>query len=157
MDIFLIFLAFLCFIIGIIGSIIPALPGPLMGYIGLLILYFTNQNITENNLILCGCIIAVITILDYFIAPFITRKSGGSKKAAIGSMLGVILCVFILPISIFLGAFLGAYIGELLHDSTNQRKALKVGFYSFIGFLSGIAMALFISIFMLYLGIKSLF
>ena len=152
---FLTIIALLCVLAGIIGSIIPALPGPFISFIGMIILYMLDYSITTTDLVVCGIIILIVTIADYVLAPIFTKKGGGSKYAYWGSTIGVMVAIFILPISIFIAAFLGAYIGELVHDSTNQRKAIKVGFYSFLGFICGIFMQIVISIYIAFLSFKA--
>ena len=45
-----------------------------------------------------------------------------------------------------LGPFFGALIGELLHDSRDRRKALRVGVGSFLSFVVGTGLKLIVSI-----------
>ena len=40
------------------------------------------------------------------------------------------------PKSIAWGSFIGAFIGEMINDNTNQKKALKAAFGSFLGLLT---------------------
>ena len=42
MDILLLFLGFTLYVLGIIGAFLPILPGPLTGWVGLLLLHFTT-------------------------------------------------------------------------------------------------------------------
>ena len=155
MDTFFTIIALLLIFIGIIGSVIPALPGPFLSFVGMIILYMLDYPITNTNLVVCGILIFVVTIADYFLAPILTKKGGGSQYATWGSMIGVILAIFIFPISIFLAAFLGAYVGEMIHDSSDQRKAIKVGFYSFLGFLCGLVMQLIIALYITFISVRA--
>ncbi len=157
LDIILIIIAFASLLVGILGSILPALPGPPLSYVGLLILYFLDKNISTSQLIVWGIIVIVVSLLDYFLSPIITKKYGGSKSATYGSIIGVILCMLVFPISIFLGAFLGAMIGELIHNPDDKDKALRVGLYSFLGFVTGTFMKVIICVIMLIICIFAMF
>ena len=65
MDIFLIIMAFLCLLIGIVGSIVPALPGPPISWVGLLLAGFTPW--VENTpmlLIVTAAVAIFISVMD---------------------------------------------------------------------------------------------
>ena len=42
MDLFLLIVGFIFTLLGILGSFLPVLPGPIMGWLGLLLLYLTK-------------------------------------------------------------------------------------------------------------------
>ena len=66
MDIFLLTIGFLFVILGLIGSFLPVLPGPLTGWLGLLIIHFTS--VIPMNYMFLGITFSVamiIWILDY--------------------------------------------------------------------------------------------
>ena len=139
MDIFLLIVGFLLAIIGIIGSILPILPGPILGWFGLLLLYLTK--IVPINYTLLGITLVVaiaVFVLDYVIPSVGTKKFGGTKFGVIGTTIGLILGIFFFPpIGLIVGPFVGAFIGEMIYDSKNPKKALKASYGSFIGFLTG--------------------
>ena len=126
-------------ILGIIGSFLPVLPGPLTGWVGLLLLHQSERIENDSTFIISTFIIAlVVFLLDYFIPAIGTKKFGGSKKGVMGSTIGLIIGMILLgPIGIILGAFIGAFSGELLNN-TSKRQALKAAFGSLIGFLTGV-------------------
>jgi len=139
MDIFLLIVGFLLAITGIIGSILPILPGPILGWFGLLLLYLTK--IVPINYTLLGITLVVaiaVFVLDYVIPSVGTKKFGGTKFGVIGTTIGLILGIFFFPpIGLIVGPFVGAFIGEMIYDSKNPKKALKASYGSFIGFLTG--------------------
>lgn len=47
MDIVLVIMGFLCVVLGVLGSILPALPGPPISWVGLLLLYLTDTVATN--------------------------------------------------------------------------------------------------------------
>ncbi len=80
MDIFLLIIAFVFLSAGLIGSLLPVLPGPPLGWVGLLILSFTEYGDFSSQFLLWMAIIAaVITALDYFIPVWGTKKLGVLK------------------------------------------------------------------------------
>ncbi|SFS59614.1 DUF456 domain-containing protein [Lutibacter maritimus] len=139
MDIFLLIVGFLLAILGIIGSILPVLPGPILGWFGLLLLYFTKIVPVNYTLLSITLVISIIVLaLDYIIPSIGTKKFGGTKFGVIGTTIGLVVGLFFLPpIGIIVGPFLGAFVGEMIYDSKNPKKALKASYGSFIGFLTG--------------------
>ena len=130
MDIFLLILGFLLVLLGIIGSFLPVLPGPITGWLGLLLLYLTS--IIEMNWTFLGITLAISVFvwgIDYVIPAWGTKKFGGSKYGVRGSMIGLIIGLILLgPFGIVIGPFIGALLGELIFDSTNFNRALKASF-----------------------------
>ena len=98
MDIFLIIMAFLCLLIGIVGSIVPALPGPPISWVGLLLAGFTPW--VENTpmlLIVTAAVAVFISVMDYVIPSLTTKRFGGSKYGIWGCNIGLIISIFGLP------------------------------------------------------------
>lgn len=136
MDIILIIVGFVFICLGIIGSFLPVLPGPPTGWIGLLLLHFTDT-IPSNSAFLWStfAIAIIVTVLDYVIPPLGTKKFGGSKAGVRGSTIGLIIGLFFGPLGIIFGPFVGAFIGEIIENKKDYSKALKAAFGSLIGFL----------------------
>lgn len=148
MDIFLVIVGFLVTLLGIAGAFLPILPGPLTGWVGLLLLHLTK--VIPLNWKFLGITLAVaiiVWIIDYFIPAMGAKKFGGTKYGAIGSMIGLILgIIFLGPIGIVVGAFAGAFLGEMINDSKNTNKALKAAIGSFIGFLTSSFLKFIVSV-----------
>lgn len=138
MDILLIIIASILIILGIAGCIVPVLPGPPLSYVGLLILHFTKWgNIQLNLLLWLGIIAGIVTILDYILPVWATRRFGGTKRGVWGATLGLFAGLFLLPpYGIIVGPFLGAFLGELSARQEHQ-KALRSALGSFAGFVLG--------------------
>lgn len=137
MDIFLTILAAIFVVLGIIGSFLPVLPGPLTGWIGLLIFHLTDVVPMNWTFLMITLLIAItIWILDYIIPAMGTKRFGGSRAGMIGTSLGLIVGLLSpIPGGIIIGPFVGALVGELLNKSDFD-KALKAAFGSFLGFLA---------------------
>jgi hypothetical protein len=138
MDIFLLLIGFVLVLLGIVGSFLPVLPGPLTGWVGLLLLHLTKA--VPMNWTFLGITLGVailIWILDYIIPAIGTKKFGGSKYGVYGTTIGLIIGLFSpVPLGILIGAFLGAFIGELIYDRKDTSRAIKASFGSFIGLLA---------------------
>ena len=125
-------------ILGIIGSIVPAMPGPFLSFVGLLLLFFAGgrEAVSVGALILFGSLMVILSIIDYA-APILGAKFfGASRKGIWGAIIGGFLgIVFFPPLGIFLGALLGAVIGEM---STGKQlsEATRAGIGVIVGSVS---------------------
>ena len=143
MDILLITLGAILLIVGIIGCFLPVLPGPPLSWLGILLLYFTDNTSISTSFLLWWLVIAlIVTGLDYLIPVWGTKKFGGTKMGVRGSTAGLIIGLFFPPAGIIVGPFLGALVAELIHDAHDTTKAFKSAFGSFLGFLLGTGLKL---------------
>ncbi len=156
MDIFLLILGFCIMGLGLVGSFLPVLPGPLTGWIGLLVLHLTNA--VPMNRTFLGIILGIallIWVLDYIIPAMGTKKFGGSRSGAIGTTLGLIIGLLSpIPFGFIIGAFVGAFVGELIHDSKDSSRAIKAAFGSFLGFLFSTTLKFMVSLIFLVLFVN---
>jgi len=154
MDLLLIFIGFFFVILGIIGAFLPVLPGPILGWIGLLLLHLTNAIQTNWTFLVLTFLISIIVfVLDYVIPAMGTKKYGGTKYGVYGSMIGLFIgLIFGGVAGIILGPFFGALIGEYLYDSSNKDRALRAAYGSFIGFVfsTGLKFAVSLTFFVLF-------
>lgn len=148
MDIVLVCLGIVLIIAGLIGSFLPVIPGPPLGWLGLLVLHLTE--IIPMNwtlLIITGVIAIVMVVLDYVIPAAGTKRFGGSRAGAIGTTVGLIIGILSpIPFGILIGPFLGALIGEMAFNKTETSQAFKAALGSFLGFLASTFMKLIVSI-----------
>ena len=123
-------------ILGIIGAFLPILPGPLTGWLGLLLISFTS--VVPKDWTFLGITLAVailVWILDYFIPAIGTKRFGGSKYGVYGTTIGLLIGLFSpIPFGMLIGAFVGAFIGEIAFAKKDSEKALKASFGSLLGF-----------------------
>lgn len=142
MDILLIVLGAVCMLLGLLGCVLPALPGPPVSYVGLLLLHCTDRiqfSLTEMLVLLLLVIVA--QVLDYFIPILGSKYSGGTRWGSWGAFAGSVVGLFFLPAGLFLGPFLGAVAGELL-GAADLARALKSGIGALAGFLLGTVLKL---------------
>lgn len=101
-------------------------------------LYFCSySDIATSWLIVFGVVTLAITILDYILPAYMTKRFGGTKAGERGAMAGVIVGMFLGPLGVILGPFFGAVIAELIYDKENKERAFKSGLGSFASFFVG--------------------
>ena len=165
-DYVLITLGIIAIVLGLIGCLVPVLPGPPLSFLGVLFLYFSKfghyQNlsggqhlITPTTLIIFAGIALVVSVLDYIIPVWGTRKFGGSKYGTRGATVGLIIGFFFGPAGIIAGPLLGAFVGEMIFKD-DFSYAIKAGFGSLVGFLAGIGLKLAASLIMTFYFIRTL-
>jgi uncharacterized protein YqgC (DUF456 family) len=121
-------------IVGIIGCLVPLLPGPPLSYIGLLLLQLiSNPPFTLTFMLVWAGIVIVVSVLDYLIPVYGTKKLGGTKYGMWGCGIGLVVGIWLGPWGIILGPFFGALVGEMM--GSNHTGAFKAALGSFIGFL----------------------
>ncbi len=141
-DYILLILGILLMIFGIIGCLVPVLPGPPFSFFGLILLHFTRFGQFSNpTLITLGAIAVVVTILDYIVPVWGTKRFGGSKYGMRGATVGLIIGLFLGPLGLILGPLIGAFVGEMIFKD-DVGYAFKAGFGSLLGFLTGIGLKL---------------
>ena len=125
-------------VLGIIGTFLPILPGLLLSICGLLIYKFgTDAPLSMVYVWIFVFLTVLSTILNYVIPARTNRKYGGTRWGSVGSVVGTLVGLFFIPIpfGFLIGMFLGVFVGELLHDSTDKKKAWNSTKGAFIGFL----------------------
>jgi len=156
MDYLLLSLAVLFIVLGIIGCLVPILPGPPLSYLGLVLVHFTRfADVSSNLFLILGAIAVTVTILDYVVPVWGTKKLGGSKYGIRGATVGLIIGLFLGPAGIIIGPFVGAFVGELIFKD-DVKYAIKAGFGSLLGFLTGIGLKLAASFAITFYFIKAL-
>ncbi len=154
MEVLLIIGGIVLIIIGFLGSALPVLPGPPLAWIGFLLLRWTDR-VAENpsyetSLWIMLFFVILVTVLDYVVPVWGTKKWGGSSAGMWGATIGLIIGLFFGPVGIIAGPFAGAFIGEFITGKT-QQEALSAGWGSFLGFLLGVGMKLMVCATLLFL------
>ena len=147
MDTLLSILAVLFGVVGCVGCIVPVLPGVALAYAGYLCLYFCSYSeISVAWLVVFGVLTLIVSVLDYLLPSYMTKKFGGSKAGERGAMAGVLGGFLFGPIGIIVGPFVGAVLGELIFDNSDRQRALRSGFGSFLSFFVGTGIKLALSL-----------
>lgn len=157
MNTFMIVVAVILGVLGIIGSIVPALPGPPLSWVGILLMYFfggTNGAGEPMSLTLLFVLLGVtifVTVLDYIVPAWFTKLTGGSKYASWGAVIGLFAgLIFPLPGGMIVTSLVAAFAAELLFAGKDAGASLKSSLGAFLGFLFGTGIKLIASAVMLY-------
>lgn len=157
LDVFLLVLGVVLIAIGLIGCVVPVIPGPPISFLALLALEYSKWGPFDSDLLWTfGLIAVVVTVLDYIVPIWGTKKFGGSRAGLWGAGIGLFIGLFLGPLGVLFGPFIGAFIGELTQNN-DSTKALKAAFGAFVGLLMGVGLKLFASGAMTFYFVKELF
>lgn len=153
-DYVLLIAGLLMMVVGIIGCLVPVLPGPPISFVGIILLHLSRfGQFTQPALFTLGGIALFVTLLDFVVPVWGSKKFGGSKYGIRGATIGLIIGLFLGPLGLIIGPLLGAFVGELIFkDDLNY--AFKAGFGSLLGFLTGIGLKLAASLIMTFYFFK---
>ncbi len=153
-------LCIILLIVGILGTVLPVLPGLLLSLCGLLIYKFgTDAPLSMVYIWIFVFLTAISVVLNYVIPAKTTRKYGGTRWGSIGSIIGTIAGMFLIPVpfGFLIGMFLGVFIGELLHDANDKKKAWNSTKGALIGFLYGTGFNLIVGLAMFLVVLIDIF
>ena len=144
--------------VGLVGVVLPALPGSVLIFVGLLLAAWAEgfTRVGIGTLVIIGLIGAASYGVDFVAAAFGARKMGASKRAVVGAGLGTLLGLFAgLPGLIF-GPLIGAILGEL-SAHRDWKRAGKAGMAAWIGFAIGTALKIAMAMSMIAIFLAALF
>jgi len=126
--------------VGLVGIVLPALPGHVLIFGGLLLAAWADgfRHVGVWTLVAIGVIGAASYAIDFIAAAITTRQLGASRRAMAGAALGTLAGFFFGLIGLIAGPFLGAVVGELT-VSRDARQAGRAGVAAAIGFAIGTA------------------
>ena len=130
------------FIIAFVGLVYPIIPSVLFLLGGFIVygLFYGFGELPWWFWVIEILFVALLFVADTVANLVGVKKFGGSKAGMWGSTIGLLVGPFVIPFAgIIAGPFIGAIIGELIVDSTDFKKAVKVGVGSVVGFLTSVA------------------
>ena len=141
---FLLIAAIVLYLLGIAGCILPMLAGQPFCYAAMLLAHWSGYvHLSTTTLVVWGIITLVLTILEWFLTPWMTRRFGGSKGGEWGAIAGLLLGMFLpAPWGPLFGPFVGALIGEIIVSRSTTDVAIKAALGSFLSFFLGIGIKL---------------
>lgn len=132
-------IAIIFFLIGILGTLLPALPGVVLVFTGMVVYGFMTKFVSLGIwfFLMELLVMVLVFIVDFFASAVSSNKYGGSKQAAFGAVLGSIFGIVVMgPLGIILGPFIGSVAAEILLGR-DLKQAIRVGFGSLVGVLGG--------------------
>lgn len=140
MSVLLWVLAVILVVVGLAGIILPALPGTILIFAGLVLAAWADHftRVGATTIVVIGLLAVSSYGVDFAAAAIGAKALKASRRAMVGAALGTVAgLVFGLP-GIIIGPFAGAVLGELtLHG--DWKRAGRAGVSAWIGFAIGIA------------------
>ena len=135
--------AVLLILIGIAGVVLPALPGVVFVFGGILLAAWIDDftRIGVWTVVVLGVLAAIAFVVDYVASTVAARRAGASKLGLLGAALGTVLGIFTGFIGLLFMPLVGAAVGEYIA----QRDALRagqIGVATWIGLLVGTVLKL---------------
>ena len=127
-------------VVGLAGIVMPALPGHILIFAGLLLAAWADHftRVGPWTLTVIGIVGAASYVVDFWAAAVVVKRLGASRRAMTGAALGTLAgLVFGLP-GIVIGPFAGALVGELTVHR-DWKRAGRAGVAAWIGFAIGTA------------------
>jgi uncharacterized protein YqgC (DUF456 family) len=127
-------------VVGLVGIVMPALPGHLLIFVGLVVGAWADgfTRVGFWTLAVIGVVALASYGIDFAAAAFGARRLGATPRAMTGAALGTLLGLFFGLPGIVIGPFLGAVIGELT-ATKDLARAGRAGVAAWVGFAIGTA------------------
>jgi len=137
-------------IIGLAGLLLPAIPGPLLIFGGLILAAWAEDfHYLNGAAIFILALLALLGfVIDYIAGALGAQRVGASTRAIVGAMIGAFIGLFFGIFGIVLGPFIGAVIGQLT-VKRDLTKAGQVGLGTWLGMAFGFAFKVAIGFFMI--------
>ncbi len=132
--------AIILVVVGMIGVVVPAVPGTVAVFLGLLLAAWAD-NFTKvgwQTLVVLGILTLASFVVDFYTTNLTTRKVGASTLALVGAAVGLFAGLFFGVVGVIIGPFVGAFLGELIVRN-DVKQATKAGVGAWIGLALGIA------------------
>ncbi len=144
--------------IGFVGILLPALPGTILIFLGLLLGAWADgfTRVSVSTLVVIGVIGAASYAVDFAAAALGAKKLGASPRAMAGAALGTILGLFFGLPGLIIGPFAGAVIGELT-TTRDLKRVGRAGVAAWIGFAIGTAVKVGMAFVMIGIFIAAMF
>jgi uncharacterized protein YqgC (DUF456 family) len=133
-------LAAVLVVVGLAGTVLPALPGPILVFAGLLLAAWADRftRIGAPTLVVLGLLTAAAHAVDLVAAALGVRRAGASGRAVAGAALGAVVGVFFGLPGLIVGPFVGAVAAELTVRG-DMPAAARAGVAAWLGFVIGTA------------------
>jgi uncharacterized protein YqgC (DUF456 family) len=151
-------LAVVLVIVGVAGTVLPALPGALLVFVGILLAAWADHftRIGPWTLVILGVLTALAHVVDLLVTMLGVRRSGASGRAALGAGVGALVGLFFGIPGLILGPFVGTVIAELTVHRYLPRAG-RAGVAAWIGYLVGTVARVAIVFMMIAIAVGAFF
>jgi hypothetical protein len=125
-------------VVGFAGIALPALPGTVLIFAGLLLAAWADgfMLVGGATILLLGFVTITTYFVDIAMMALGMKRLGTTRRAMAGAALGTLAGLFFGLPGIFIGPFVGAVLGELT-SHRSWGRAGRAGVVAWIGFLIG--------------------
>jgi uncharacterized protein YqgC (DUF456 family) len=131
-------LAVVLVVVGLAGVVLPALPGTVLIFAGLLLAAWADDFVRVGAGTMIG--LGILTVASYFVdvgtMAFGMKRLGATRRAMAGAAIGTVAGLFFGLPGLIIGPFVGAVLGELTAHR-DVGRASRAGIAAWIGFLIG--------------------
>jgi uncharacterized protein YqgC (DUF456 family) len=133
-------LAVALILVGVAGTILPALPGAILVFGGIVLAAWIDDftRIPAWLLVVLGVLTVLAWVVDYVAAAAGAKKAGASRYAVAGAMVGTVLGIVTGLWGLLFMPLVGAAIGEFIAQR-DLRRAGRIGIATWLGLLLGTA------------------
>jgi len=133
-------IAVVLIVTGVIGTIVPALPGAMLVFAGIVLGAWIDDftRIPVWLVVVFGVLTAITWGVDYFAASVGAKKAGASRLAVLGAFIGTVAGIFSGLWGLLFMPLAGAAIGEFIAQRDLMRAG-RVGVATWFGLLLGTA------------------
>ena len=144
--------------VGLVGVVLPALPGTVLIFAGLLLAAWADgfTKVGFFTLAVIAVLGAASYAVDFVAAAFGAKRMGASPRAVVGAGLGTLLGLFFGLPGLMFGPLVGAIVGELTVHR-DFKRAGQAGMAAWIGFAIGMAVKVALAMSMIALFLAALF
>ena len=143
--------------VGFAGILLPALPGTILIFAGLVLAASADgfTRVGGWTLAVIGLLAAASYAVDFVASALGVKRMGASTRAMAGAAVGTLLgLLFGLP-GLIIGPFVGAVLGEL-STKRDLRRAGRAGLAAWLGFILGAVVKVAIAFTMLAVFLAAL-
>jgi hypothetical protein len=150
-------LAVVLILVGMAGTVLPALPGPILVFGGILLAAWIDDftRIGADTLVVLGVLTVAAHLADLASAILGVRRSRASGRAVLGASVGALIGLFFGIPGLVIGPFVGAVAAELT-AGRDLSAAGRVGLAAWIGLLVGTAVRIALVIAIVAIGAAAL-
>ncbi len=129
--------AVLMIAVGVIGTVLPALPGVVFVFGGILLAAWADDftRISGWTVGALGVLALVGVLVDYLAAALSAQRVGASRMGIAGAAVGTLAGVFTGLIGVVFLPLVGAFVGELIAHR-DALRAGRVGLATWLGLLA---------------------
>jgi uncharacterized protein YqgC (DUF456 family) len=134
---------------GFAGIVLPALPGTLLVFAGIVLGAWIDgfTRVGWIALVAIGILALLAWAMDYVAAMLGAKRAGASRQALVGAALGTVAGIFLGLVGVLFMPLVGAAAGEYL-ARRQHGQAVRVGIATWLGLLAGM-LAKFVLAFMM--------